>query len=303
MILVIVLYAVFAGMTFINTSLMSSDPYPVLVGMFRALGSGMIMVMFMTLLGKQKLRTLKLSSHQWHLLISYGILIHTLGMCGFSYGAMYASPITICFLYASAPFLTAILLYLYSGTILSKAKLMGLFIGLIGLLPIIFKTSTSHMSLAVMDKAWLGNIIVLISMIFFCWGWILFNKLIHSCSHEVQLLNGIAMIIGGIVSAVLAIIIYGNKMFELPISDNFTQLIILFVVSSLLTYSLYAYLLQHFSPTFISFAGFLEPAFALLYGMLWFGYSVQIADVISFIVLFFGLYIFYRQELGVSYYK
>src|SRR5690242_19171185 len=128
MILVILLYAVFAAMTSINSSLMSSDPYPILVGMFRALGSGLIIILYMLLFGKHTIINLKLSSRQWYLLISYGILIHALAMCGFSYGAMYASPITICFLYASAPFLTAILLYCYEGTVLSKTKILGLLI-------------------------------------------------------------------------------------------------------------------------------------------------------------------------------
>lgn len=296
MILVIILYAVFAAMTFINTSLMSSDPYPVLVGMFRALGSGLMIVAYMTVFGKQKITNLKLSWSQWRWLVTYGVLIHALGMCGFSYGAMYASPITICFLYASAPFLTAIILYMYSGIVLNKTKILGLFIGLIGLIPILLKTTMNTESIA-SDTAWIGNIIVLVSMIFFCLGWILFNKLIHSCAHSVQMLNGIAMIIGGILSTIFVAVIYGNQVWSLPISDNFIYLLSLFIVSSLLTYSLYAYLLQHLSPTFISFAGFLEPGFALLYGALLFGYSIQLTDAISFIILFTGLYLFYRQEL------
>jgi len=298
MVLVIILYAVFAAMTFINASLMSSDPYPIVVGMFRALGSGSIIALYILLFTKQKITDLKLSNYQWYLLVSYGVLIHALAMCGFSYGAMYASPVTICFLYASAPFLTAVLLYFYEGIVLTKAKILGLVIGFVGLVPILFKTTTTnHIDLLVSDKSWLGNLLVLGSMIFFCWGWILFKELIHSCSHSVQLLNGIAMIIGGVVSTGFVAVMYGNKVFELPVSDNFAMLISLFVISSLLTYSLYAYLLQHFSPTFISFAGFLEPAFALLYGFIWFGYSVKSTDIMSFIILFLGLYIFYRQEL------
>jgi drug/metabolite transporter (DMT)-like permease len=299
MILVAILYAVFAAMTFVNTSLMSSDPYPVLVGMVRALGSGGIIVMYFALFGKdKKVTNLKLSSHQWYLLFAYGILIHALGMCGFSYGAMYASPITICFLYASAPFLTAILLYLYSGTVLSRAKILGLLVGLMGIVPILWKNTATDIQVAVANDQWLGNIIVLVSMIFFCWGWILFKKLIQTCSYSVQMLNGIAMIIGGILSLVFVAMVYGSQVFEITFSENFIYLMTLFLLSSLLTYSLYAYLLQHFSPTFISFAGFLEPVFALLYGVLWFEYTIRIVDVVSFLILFLGLYIFYRQELG-----
>lgn len=298
MFLVIILYAVFAAMTFINTSLMSSDPYPVLVGMLRAFGSGLIVLSFVRLFSKQKITSLKLSSQQWYWLMAYGILIHGLGMCGFSYGAMYASPITICFLYASAPFLTAILLYFHSGTVLSHAKILGLLVGLMGLIPILSKNTTTDLEVAVSGNQWLGNIIVLVSMIFFCWGWILFKKLIESSSYSVQMLNGIAMIIGGILSLVFVVMVYGNQVFEITFSENFLYLMTLFLMSSLLTYSLYAYLLQHFSPTFISFAGFLEPAFALLYGVLWFEYTIRIIDIVSFLILFWGLYIFYRQELG-----
>ncbi len=298
MILVIILYAVFAAMTFINTSLMSSDPYPILVAMLRGFGSGLIILSFVKLLSKQKITNLKLSSRQWYLLVVYGILIHALAMCGFSYGAMYASPITICFLYASAPFLTAILLYLQSGTVLSHAKILGLLIGLIGLIPILWKNTTAEFGVAVTNDQWFGNIIVLVSMIFFCWGWILFKKLIESCSYSVQMMNGVAMIIGGILSLILVMMVYGNQVMQITFSENFIYLMPLFLLFSLLTYTLYAYLLQHYSPTFISFAGFLEPAFALLYGVLWFSYSIRIVDIVSFLILFLGLYIFYRQELG-----
>jgi drug/metabolite transporter (DMT)-like permease len=297
MILVIILYAVFAAMTFINTSLMAFDPYPVLVGMIRAFASGFIILSFVKLFSKQKITDLKLSSQQWYLLMAYGVLIHALAMCGFSYGSMYASPITICFLYASAPFLTAILLYLHSGTVLSHAKILGLLVGLMGLISILWKNTTADLGVDVTNDQLLGNIIVLISMIFFCWGWILFKKLIQSSSYSVQMLNGIAMVIGGVLSLIFVMMVYGSQVFEITFSENFVYLMTLFLLSSLLTYSLYAYLLQNFSPTFISFAGFLEPAFALLYGVLWFGYTIRIVDVVSFIILFLGLYIFYRQEL------
>ena len=170
--------------------------------------------------------------------------------------------------------------------------------GLIGLIPILWKNTTTELEVAVPGDQWLGNIIVLVSMIFFCWGWILFKKLIESCSYSVQMLNGIAMMIGGILSSFFVMMVYGGSVFEISFSENFAYLMGLFLLSSLLTYTLYAYLLQNFSPTFISFAGFLEPAFALFYGFLWFGYTVRIVDIISFFILFLGLYIFYRQELG-----
>ncbi len=296
MIVIIILYAIFAIMTFINTSLMTSDPYPLLIGMLRAFGSGLLILGGLLLFSKEKITNLKLSSRQWYLLIAYGILIHGFAMCGFSYGLMYANPITACFLYASGPFLTTILLYFDNRTVLSTTKIVGLLIGCFGLIPVLLKSS-HNAEVLVPDKQWLGNIIILVSMLFFCWGWILYKKLILSCTHSVQVINAVAMLIGGILSALFVILLHGRALFEITFSDNFLTLMTLFIIANLLTYSLYAYLLQRFSPTFISFAGFLEPAFALIYGFFLFGYTIGIVDIISFILLFIGLYIFYRQEL------
>lgn len=296
MLLVFILYAVFAGMTFINSSLMVSDPYPLLVGMFRALGSGVIILFYLALSRSFTFNKLKLSREQWFYLIGYGILVHALAMFGFSCGVMYANPITVCFLYATGPFITAMLLYFYEGVVLTKIKVLGLIIGFIGLAPILFK-NIAVAEISNSGHELLGNVIVLVSMIFFCFGWILFKKLISSASSSVQLLNGIAMVIGGILSAITILLLYGTSIVNIPLSANFNVLLFLFVFSSLITYCLYAYLLETFSPTFISFAGFLEPAFALLYGMLFFGYSINRTDIIGFITLSLGLYIFYRQEL------
>lgn len=297
MVLVLLLYAVFAVMTFINASLMASNPYPLIVGMFRALGSGIIILGYFILFDSKELLDLRLARREWYLLTAYGILIHAFAMCGFSYGALYASPITICFLYATAPFLTAIILYLDQKQALSKTKLAGLIVGLFGLIPILLKNSSTSHCVASADCAWLGNLIIFISMIFFCLGWIFFKKITDDKNHNIQLLNGLAMIIGGIVSSCFVLIVHSKSLFFMPFSSDFIHLLVLFVMSSLATYSLYAYLLQSFSPTFISFAGFLEPAFALLYGALFFGYSVQLVDLIAFLILFIGLYVFYRQEL------
>jgi drug/metabolite transporter (DMT)-like permease len=297
MILILVLYAIFAAMTFINASLMSSDPHPIIVGMFRALGSGAIILGYFVLFDYKKLSILRLTSYQWYLLTLYGVLIHAFAMCGFSYGALFTSPISICFLYASAPFLTAIILYLDEKQALSWTKIIGLVIGLAGLIPILLKKSSAEHFVSLPEYAWLGNGIVFLSMIFFCLGWIFFKKLTSISGHNIQLLNGLAMIIGGIVSAIFVLLQYNIGAFLPVFSYDFIYLLLLFVLSSLITYSLYAYLLQHFSPTFISFAGFLEPAFAMLYGGLFFGYNIQIIDLIGFITLFVGLYIFYRQEL------
>lgn len=297
MILIVLLYAVFSAMTFINSSLMSSNPYPLVVGMIRALGSGTIILGYMLIFRRSALLGIRLSGQQWRWLIAYGVLIHAIGMCGFSYSVLYANPVTVCFLFAMAPFITAVIQYAHGEERLTNKKIIGLIVGTVGLVPILLQSSTSEHVNNYQKSAELGNWITFGSMILFCYGWVIFKKLLYSCRYSIQVLNGIAMMIGGLLSIFMVIAAYGYSFSSLSYSVDFGWLMSAFLVSSLLTYSLYAYLLQHFSPTFISFAGFLEPAFGMIYGFFLVNYQITGIDLVSFLVLFLGLYIFYLEEL------
>lgn len=297
MILIILLYAVFSAMTFINSSLMASNPYPLVVGMIRALGSGSLILGYMFFACRRELMTIQLSRQQWTWLILYGVLIHAVGMVGFSYSVLYANPVTVCFLFATAPFITALIQYLHGQERLTLQKICGLIVGTIGLVPVLIQNAHAAHANTTQGSAALGNWITLGAMILFCYGWVMFKKLLQTCQYPIQMLNGIAMMIGGLLSGIMVLMVYGPFFATMPYSADFGWLMTAFLASSLLTYSLYAYLLQHFSPTFISFAGFLEPAFGMVYGLLLVGYMITPVDVVSFLVLFVGLYIFYLQEL------
>ena len=117
---------------------------------------------------------------------------------------------------------------------------------------------------------------------------------------ESLLLSGIAMTIGG------GIALFCSLLFKVPDSTMkllFVEhglLVALFVVMTTCTYGLYSYLLTKYSPTFLSFAGFLDPVFGTLLGVLFFGYPFHLIFIVSFILLFVGLYLFYREELKSS---
>jgi drug/metabolite transporter (DMT)-like permease len=201
-------------------------------------------------------------------------------------------------LYATAPFITAIIQYLHGKEVLTFQKIIGLAVGALGLAPILMQSSGHQQTEAQPELAGYGNLVILVSMVLFCYGWVFFKKLLMSCRYSIQMLNGIAMMIGGLVSVAAVGLVHGPiAMWYLPYSPDFTLLMTAFLLSSLLTYSLYAYLLQVFSPTFISFAGFLEPAFGMLYGLFLIGYEISWLHIASFLVLFLGLYIFYLEEL------
>ncbi|MBP9765415.1 DMT family transporter [Candidatus Babeliales bacterium] len=296
MLLVVLLYLIFAGMTFINSFLMEIFPYPIIIGMFRALGSGALIVAYFVFFKRSALARFTLNKKEWHLLFAYAVLIHAVGMCAFSYAMLYGTPVMVCFIYATAPFLTGIISYFLGYETLSHQKIIGLCMGFAGLMPVLMQSIDQH-TVAV-DHGGLGFAITFGAMICFCYGWILFKKLLYSTSQSIQLLNGIAMLIGGILSAGAALIMYGCTGQVGVYSSQVAAWIFIFMIASLLSYCLYAYLISVFSPIFISFAGFLEPAFGMLYGVFLQGYVVTGTSLAGLLVLFLGLYVFYQQELS-----
>ncbi|HSW75972.1 MAG TPA: DMT family transporter [Candidatus Saccharimonadales bacterium] len=298
MILIILLYAVFSAMTFINSALMAENPYPFFVGMLRALGSSIILLSYSWIFFRNETKNFTLSKRGWKLLLTYGILIHAFVMCGFSYSVQYADPVSICFIVASGPFLTAIIQYFTKEEFLTHKKMIGLVVGFLGLLPILMISQhTDAIGLKNPGLVWWGNLVAFLSMIVFCYGWIVLKQFLKEFSQPIQLINGIAMLFGGLVSAIFVIMAHGYDLFSLKFSSDFPMLMMAFLLSSLFTYMLYVYLLKRYSPTFISFAGFLEPAFGLLYAAVFMGYGITQEALIALAILFIGLYIFYLEEL------
>jgi len=76
-----------------------------------------------------------------------------------------------------------------------------------------------------------------------------------------------------------------------------TMLLVIVIVSNLICHNLYGFLLKKYSPTLLSFAGFITPIFAALYGWLFLSEAISWQLMLSSLVIFLGLGIFYHDEL------
>ena len=87
---------------------------------------------------------------------------------------------------------------------------------------------------------------------------------------------------------------YGN------IGESIIMLMIyslsLILIANIICYNLYGYLLSRYSPTFLSFAGFMTPLFAAFLGWLFLGEQVtwHFFATIGFVIL--GLYLFHEKK-------
>ena len=73
------------------------------------------------------------------------------------------------------------------------------------------------------------------------------------------------------------------------------------VFSNLIGYSLYIQIIKIYTVTFISFAGFVEPLCAALYGWIFLGEAVTVYFFLASVLVFIGLFFFYREDLRQGY--
>lgn len=297
MVLIGVLYAVFVGMTFVNSKLMLTNPYPYFVGMLRAFGSSLFLVSFSLIFYRKTLAGLIKKISNWKDLIIFGVLVHGVAMCGFSYAMQYANPVTFCFIYATNPFITAIIQHVLGSENLNAKKMIALFVGLCGLIPVLLASNHGDQVDIPADLELWGNAICFISVVLFAYGWIAMKRFLNDHDdYPMAVVNGIPMFIGGCVSSMLFAWSKYTTSFVLNFTPDFSMLITIFVLSSLMTYILYAHLLKTYSATFIAFAGFLEPVFGMLLGAAYTGYQITTGSIIALGVIFFGLYLFFQEE-------
>jgi drug/metabolite transporter (DMT)-like permease len=136
--------------------------------------------------------------------------------------------------------------------------------------------------------------------------------------------NGIAMLGGGLLALPTSLVFEGIPTLTIPATSKqggfiFGHLlyyttpyiasigtcvilgISLILIANVIGYNLQSFLLRTYTATFLSFAGFITPLFAAFYGWLFLGELVSWDFFATIMIVFIGLYLFYRQELAQGY--
>ena len=299
MFLVVVLYVLFTAMIFMHSAIMVDNPYPFFVAAFRTIVGGLFLLSVHIFSGKS-IWLSGINVRQASTLFLHAIVLYTFSLAGFAAAMQYIDGITACFILATAPFITALILYLRDKEILTLQKCVGLLLGFIALIPIILmqhEPDAVHQISS--NQLYWGQFLFFVANVCYAYGWILAQDLVKVASkYSPSLLNAYAMLVGGICSAILYI---GFEGFHFPqlVTSDFWSLLLLFTLATLINYNLYAYLLRFYSATFLSFAGFLEPALALVYSIMWLGSAATMSTIGALCALGLGLYLFYKEELRV----
>jgi drug/metabolite transporter (DMT)-like permease len=188
------------------------------------------------------------------------------------------------------------------GEKLSIVKWLSLCIGFLGFIPLLAQQSTGDdFAGAFLFFSW-AELAVMLGALSSVYGWILLKQLVHEKGYPPTMANGIGMLLGGIMSLGHSLAV--ENWTPTPVSETIPFLectMFLILVSNLICYNLYGYLLKHYSATFMSLAGFTTPFFTALFGWIFLNETVTWPFYVSGVIVFFGLILFYQEELKQAY--
>ena len=204
-----------------------------------------------------------------------------------------------CLLYSLSPFIAALVAFIVLGETLTKQKWMGMLIGFLGLIPVNFMQSFEEISSGKFSVFSFAELSMLGAVIFSVYGWILLKKIISVYQHSPLIANGISMTIGGLL-ALGHSYLSGESWQPIPVTELKPFIInslIMCIISNIICYNLYGFLLKRFTATFMSFAGLITPFFASLYGYIFLHETITWHFFASITMFSMGLVLFYQEEI------
>lgn len=221
------------------------------------------------------------------------------------WGLQFMSSSKACLIYSLSPFVAALFAYIILKERLTSKKWLGLVIGFVGILPILF-TEVSFQQFAkdllIFSR---GEVALLIAVFASVYGWIMLKRIMKEFNYTPILANGIAMTIGG-TFALIHSYLGGENWNPVPVigSSNYVTFIELAlwmtIISNIICYNLYGYLLKKFSATFMALAGLVTPLFASLFGWYFLDEVITWHYFAAMIIFSIGLFIFYQEEIQNS---
>jgi drug/metabolite transporter (DMT)-like permease len=217
------------------------------------------------------------------------------------WGLQYLVSAKACFLYSLSPFVAALFSYFMFNEMMTYKKWAALILGFLGFFPILLNESaTERLVGGLWFFSW-PELALLGAAIATVYGWISMRQLVVSGYNPITA-NGISMFVAGIICFPTSLIF--ERWDPVPVVawwPFIAWLIPMTLVSNIICYNLYGFLLKKYSATLMSFVGFSSPFFTALYGWIVLKETVSLSFFISALIVFSALYLFYQEELKQGY--
>lgn len=209
-----------------------------------------------------------------------------------------------CFIYGLSPFITALLSYIHFKEKMTPLKWLGLLLGGFGFIPVIMnKTGTEGLLQAFGGFTW-PELSMFGAAFFAVYGWVMLRLIVKDEEIPILFANGSSMLIGGTLALFSSCFI--EIWHPLPIAEGSfiplsSALIFISLLSNIVCYNLYGFLLKKFTATFLSLIGLLSPVFTSLHSFILLGEPPSPIILVSTLIVLIGLSLVYREEKKQGY--
>ena len=295
MILLIALQALWASSIPLSKVLLGMVP-PVFLAGIRMFIAGIMLLAYQWWCTKEGFNLQK--KHWWFYfqIIFFGIYLKYILRY---WGLVQLSTAKLSFILNITPFCVALFSYISFNEHLSLQKWLGLIIGFLGLVPILFIANDTEL---IAKESWFfswAEIATFAEIIAHSYALIVMRKMVKDTGYSAGMTNGIRMFGGGILALMTVPLAQESVTIAQPL--YFVGLLAtLIIVSNIVCHNLYIYLLKHYSATFLSFSDFLSPLCVAFYGWLFLHELITWHYVLSGIIVLVGLCLFYHDELELK---
>ena len=187
---------------------------------------------------------------------------------------------------------------------MNRRKWIGMLIGFAGFIPVLkLQTGSENLLSAFSFFSW-PELAIMGAALFSIYGWILLRIIVKNHTLSPLYANGYSMLIGGSLAFIHSFFV--DTWNPIPIVSGklmpFMQGIVLMtLISNILCYNLYGFMLRKYTATFLSFMGLLSPVFASIISWILLGETPSWIILLSTGVVSIGLFIVYQAELKQGY--
>jgi drug/metabolite transporter (DMT)-like permease len=220
------------------------------------------------------------------------------------WGLQYLSAAKTCFIYSLSPFFAALFSYLHFNERMNGRKWIGLCIGFLGFIPVLFtQTGSEELFNAFSFFSW-PSLAIMGAALCSVYGWVVLRLVVKDHAISPLMANGASMLFGGLLAFGHSFLVEGWNPLPFQMGDIGPVLkgtLLMTLISNMICYNLYGMLLKRFTATFLSFVGLLSPIFASLNGLILLGEPISWTILLSTAVVSLGLWIVYYAELKQGY--
>jgi len=295
--LVILLYILFASLfTLQKDTLNYCEPF-FLVGS-RMLFAGIILLTYLFIRHRDKLPKIKAGHIKGIFLLALSNIYLTNIFEIWAIRHMVSSK--ACLIYSLSPFVAALVAFVVLKETMSRKKVLGMFVGFLGLFPILFAQTQDELSAGTFMMFTLAELSIVGAVFCSVYGWIQLKKVMTDYDYSPLLANGLSMSIGGSLALVHSYYA-GEYWAPVPVIEMqpfIINTLVMCLISNIICYNLYGYLLRRFTATFMSFAGLVTPIFALAFVYMFLNEVITWHFFVAIGIFTVGWVIFYREEIS-----